>query len=312
MLKWLLRIVCGLIAVVVVAVGGAFVAFSIWKGGHVRALEADSQVIETARGPVEYADVGQGTPRLMIHGTPGGYDQGLIAWRVRPESYEDVRFISVSRPGYLRTPIESGRTPAEQADLYAALLDELEIERAVVYAGSGGAPSGLQFALRHPERVEGLLLVVPVLTPIGEPGGGPSPGATTMLMSDLASWAMGANLVASLTPDYDPEDPLQAASAAEMVRTVVPMNRRTEGWANDRVELARLDVAGWPLEDLAVPTLILHGNADENAPYEGSLAAAARIPNAELVTYEGGNHYIVLTRAPELNAEVERFLDELE
>jgi hypothetical protein len=41
-----------------------------------------------------------------------------------------------SRPGYLRTPLESGRTPEDQADLYAAMLDSLEIERAAHLGGS--------------------------------------------------------------------------------------------------------------------------------------------------------------------------------
>ncbi|MGD2131911.1 MAG: alpha/beta hydrolase [Maricaulaceae bacterium] len=311
MLKWLVRIIVGLIAVVVLFVGGVFVAFSIWKSGQVRELEAGSEVIATALGDIEYADVGQGTPRLMIHGTPGGYDQTLVAHRVRPEAYPNVRFITVSRPGYLRTPVESGRTPAEQADLYAALLDELGIDQVVVYAGSGGAPSGLQFALRHPERTRALVLAVPLLERMESEEGAGRVSLTESLMSDMAVWAMGDRLLPMMLPDIDLDDPVQTASAKLIIASGVPLGLRTDGMENDMTQFRSLDVATWPLEELQVPTLFLHGNADENAPYEGSAAAAARIPNAELITYEGGNHFIVITRAAELSAEVEGFIEGL-
>ena len=37
-----------------------------------------AQVISTAYGPIQYADVGHGTPVLVIHGAGGGFDQGLF------------------------------------------------------------------------------------------------------------------------------------------------------------------------------------------------------------------------------------------
>ena len=55
------------------------------------------------------------------------------------------RVIVPSRPGYLRTPLTSGRTPGEQATLIAALLDTLGIERGALYAYSQG---GASFAVR--------------------------------------------------------------------------------------------------------------------------------------------------------------------
>ena len=51
------------------------------------------------------------------------------------------------------------RHPEAQADLYAALLDLLKIDSVVVIGLSGGGASALQFALRHPERCRGLILI---------------------------------------------------------------------------------------------------------------------------------------------------------
>ena len=84
-------------------------------------LQLDSSLAGTSRGLVEYALRGEGRRTLLvIHGTPGGFDQALsIAHRVRSR---DLQILALSRPGYLKTPLRAGRTPAEQAEVYAALL----------------------------------------------------------------------------------------------------------------------------------------------------------------------------------------------
>ena len=117
----------------------------------------DSRVIATTSGPVEYAATGEGPAVLVIHGCPGGYDQGLIAARLA--NSEDFTFISPSRPGYLRTPLYVGVTPEAQADAYVSLLDSLGISKVAIVGISGGGPSALQFAIRHPERCWGLVTV---------------------------------------------------------------------------------------------------------------------------------------------------------
>src|ERR1051325_1787340 len=97
--------------------------YATWRDATVARLEAGSRAVPTARGPVEYAEVGRGPAVLALHGRPGGYDQGLLMARHIGEGL--ARWVAVSRPGYLRTPLEVGRTPAAQAHRYAALLDIL-------------------------------------------------------------------------------------------------------------------------------------------------------------------------------------------
>ena len=114
-------------------------------------MEASSEVVQTSRGPVEFCKKGKAPYVLGFHGTPGMHDgvSCLFDW------YVDNGFgiITVSRCGYGRTPLEHGETFAEAADTYAAFLDKLEIDKVIVHAGSGGGPSSIYFAARHPNRV---------------------------------------------------------------------------------------------------------------------------------------------------------------
>src|SRR5688572_6529818 len=61
-----------------------------------------SRILETARGPIEYATLGKGSPVLVLHGTSGGWDQGISA--ARGLVVHGFQLIAPSRFGYLRTP----------------------------------------------------------------------------------------------------------------------------------------------------------------------------------------------------------------
>ena len=159
------RFRCTVLLAIVVVVG--LVVFAALTYPRFRAdvqpnrerLLSESDVLTTEGfGDIEYAVQGEGSPVLLAHGAGGGYDQGLLIG----ENYvgEGHRLIAPSRFGYLRSSIpEEDGSPGAQADAYAALLDALGVERVGVVAFSDGGPSGLQFALRHPERCEALVMI---------------------------------------------------------------------------------------------------------------------------------------------------------
>src|SRR5262245_28578959 len=111
-----------------------------------RPLRAESKLVQTRLGLIECAVVGSGPAVLISHGTPGGFDSGLVIAELLEES--GCSFIAASRPGYLRTPLSVGCSPEDQADAFAALLDELRIRRAAMVGVNGGGPAALQFVLR--------------------------------------------------------------------------------------------------------------------------------------------------------------------
>jgi hypothetical protein len=128
-----------------------------WKEHLVRDIVNGSKMIDTRKGPIEYTINGESGPYLVImHGGPGGYDQTSAFFS--DMFGKGFRLLSWSRPGYIRTPLEVGKTYEEQADDVAALMDALKIDHAAVLGYSAGGPPAIYFAARYPERTWALIL----------------------------------------------------------------------------------------------------------------------------------------------------------
>ena len=124
-------------------------SYRSWKRNLLRALNENSEVATTSRGEIEYVLKGSGPVILFLHGSPGGYDQGTVDM----EMWTDAGFslLSISRPGYLRTPLSTGETFEEQADAIEALLETLEISKVAIIGASGGGSKTktIKDAIKH-------------------------------------------------------------------------------------------------------------------------------------------------------------------
>jgi 2-hydroxy-6-oxonona-2,4-dienedioate hydrolase len=279
-----------------------------------RALEAGGTMVETAAGPIEYAREGEGEPALVIHGAGGGYDQGLsIGGDTLGFGYD---MIAPSRFGYLRTPLGEDVTPAAQADAHAALLDVLGVDRVVVLAASAGAPSAIELALRHPERVRSLVLLVPrAYDPTAIVGVDRSASSQAVLKvieasADFAFW-LAIRLARPAVVRFlgvPPELEARAAPAereriSALMRSILPLSRRIAGIkAEDAFELGP-----WPLEKIRCPTLIVSAEDDLFRTLPGARFTAERIPGAELKVLPDGGHLMV-GRGEEVTEAVAAFL----
>ncbi|MCE9550710.1 MAG: alpha/beta hydrolase [Betaproteobacteria bacterium] len=263
-----------------------------------------SQIAETPCGNIEYAVVGDGTPVLAVHGAGGGYDQGMDFSAVLAKN--GFRVIAMSRFGYLRTPLPADASPSAQADAHACLLDALHIRRVAIIGVSAGAPSSMQFALRHPERTAALVLLVPAAY-VPRPGGAPPmrtpPGTEflfdTALQSDFLFWATPRlarqTVIRALLAT--PPAVVENASADEQARVaqvldhILPVSPRRLGLLNDASVTSAL--TRYELERITVPTLILSTSDDLFGTYEGARYSAEHIPRARFIGYPSGGHLLV-------------------
>lgn len=303
MFKWLRRIAVTIGILIAAGALALLVGFGFWRSGIERDLSAESLVVATPRGPVEYAEIGHGPAVLVIHGTPGGYDLWLNTLKATHAADDGFRYILPSRPGYLRTPLGDGATPAEQADVLAALLDVLHIGRAAVIGVSGGGPAALQFALRHPDRCTALVLEEAVIRRLQEQASNLPSGTLAADFRDFEIYLMyeAAGLY-GLKPQYARAMGVGRAQ----LRASAPYALRKTGLLNDLAQEGK--IGNWPLTPIRCPTLILQGSADQNVPPADAEYAHAQIAGSQLRVFPGADHLMVIFRSSQLSSIIERFL----
>jgi 2-hydroxy-6-oxonona-2,4-dienedioate hydrolase len=215
---------------------------------------------------------------------------------------EGFRIISPSRFGYLGTPIPADTAPSAQAEAHAALNAALKVDQAVVVGTSAGARSALELALRHPDKVAALILIVPgtyaAASPVAIEGSRGSQFAFWLVNAgaDFAWWAT-EKIAPSILIRFlgVPPNVVTAATDAEqkrvmqIIRSVQPLSQRFPGINIDSNPTLHV----LPLEKIKSPTLIISARDDLFNTLPAAEFAAATIPNAKLVVYDRGGHLLV-------------------
>ena len=302
----------------------AIAVFAIWwnfdedmKRARERVAHG-STLVATPCGRIEYQEAGTGIPLLVVHGSGGGYDQGMAFASGR--AGQGIRVVAMSRFGYLHTPMRADASAVAQADAHVCLLDALGIRQAAVMGGSAGAPSALQMALRHPDRVSALVLLVPLTykPPTLADSAPPLPAwvESTMMRligSDFLFWtalhvARGSliKVVLATPPELlTSASPQERARVNAMLDNILPVSVRAAGLRSDTA--AGKHLAPAPLQSIRMPTLVISARDDRYGTYASAQYTANEIPDAKFIGFDTGGHTWV-GHDDEVRAEIVRLL----
>lgn len=228
-------------------------------------------------------------------------------WRTIPVLAEGRPVIAFDNRGVGRSGRPTGPySTAEMADDAIAVLDAAGIERAHVYGISLGGMIAQEIALRHPERVAGLVL------------GATISGGEPAVMPDEATLAFFRRRA---------EMPAFEAVWASVPYSYGPVTRREQAQriADDLEQRLRFPIEPEPysaqlaaslghdayerLRQIEAPTLVVHGEEDRMIPPANGSVLAEAIPGARLETWPDAGH-IYPTDEPEADRSVARFLAE--
>jgi 2-hydroxy-6-oxonona-2,4-dienedioate hydrolase len=259
-------------------------------------------VLQTRCGPIEYEEAGQGVPLLMVHGSGGGHDQGMNFGRAFVP--QGMRVIAMSRFGYLGTPLPADASPAAQADAHACLLDALGVRRAAVVGASAGALSATQLAIRHPDRVTALVLVVPIgYKPTTVADSAPKLSALgervllSLIGSDFVFWSalhvardQAIQRVLATPPELvAAASPAEQARVQAMLDSILPVSSRADGLRNETKVATHLQP--YDLTAIRAPTLLISARDDGYGTYASAEYMAGQIPGAKFIGFEQGGHF---------------------
>ena len=249
---------------------------------------------------IDYEEGGDGPSVIAMHGIGGG-----------PESFADqigalpARVIAWAMPGYRNSPADE-LTFENLAARLAAFMDALGLERAHLLGHSIGGMVAQEFAARHPERTASLALIG--TTPSF---GGRDPSfAETFLKARLAPLDAGMTMEAMASkaapgicgPNATPEiltkvaAPMKATPEATwraILKCLTTFNRRED------------------IAKMSMPTCLIAGTEDQNAPARTMEKMAAHMPDAEYHLLDGIGHMINQEAPEEVNAILAAFYKRL-
>jgi pimeloyl-ACP methyl ester carboxylesterase len=233
----------------------------------------------------------------------------MWAYQMEPLSRQGFRCIAYDRRAHGRSS-DPGRgfDYDTLADDLADVIRVLGLENVTLVAHSFASGEVVRYLTRHgSKRVARVALVAPAAIPFllrtdDNPAGIPEPvfdQARDAFLSDFAGWAQ-----ANAEPYFVPGT--SRAAIDWTIRMMMQTSLQAAGELNRvqvttdfRPELGQIDV----------PVLIVHGDRDASAPIElTARPAAALIPGARLVVYEGGPHGLYFTHQRELNQDLVRFV----
>ncbi|MBM3667714.1 MAG: alpha/beta hydrolase [Actinobacteria bacterium] len=272
-------------------------------------FRADVRIASTPEAEIAWYERGEGPPLLMLMGTGSTmseWDPALLRLLAR-----DRRLIMLDYPGLgLSEPQPwKGRSFDQLADDVEALMAAIGLERASVLGWSMGGFVAQRLAIRHPERVEAVVLA------------GTNPGGSVT--------ALG-------TEEAQRIDSLPDPSEAEILSELYPPGHRGEGRAFMR-RLERASQSGEIPDDFDVPSATVEAQvaaedpwlrSDENYRQLGALGVpalaagglrdpvvpplnleliAARVPDGELALLPGAHAFLFQERIA-FARELDRFL----
>ena len=248
---------------------------------------------------------GTGRPVVFGHGL-------LFDWRSwagqTPLIAVDHRVVAFDSRGHGLSGLpEDDWSIQDQADDYARVMDALGIDRAVVVGESMGGMAALHLALRHPQRVKGLVLV------------DASASAETLyqrtryrlmvLMARLFGmrpWLLAEASKSMFGATFRRTQPEQVKQWMEPMAEYDPkVIARTL-----RPVMTRPSVVG-RLPTITAPVLVIVGDEDQTTPPRESEVLAERMPNARLVTLGATGHMAPIEKPEQTGVLIREFLREI-
>ena len=249
---------------------------------------------------------GEGAPVVLIMGI--GYDSSLWTLHQVPALAREFRVVIFDNRDVGRSARSAGRyTIADMADDVAGLLDGLEIERAHLVGLSMGALIAQEFAVRHGERLDRLVLSGPDMAPARQVIH-PIAVWNWVKANDASGVTFGAQQFASLFSTTFLRDP---AAVQQTVALLSSNPHPVTPQAYSRQAHAYLEYdPGSRLAGIKAPTMIIVGEQDLLTPPWIAREVAAAIPGArlEIIAGDGASHVVPLERPDEFNELVMRFL----
>jgi 3-oxoadipate enol-lactonase len=258
--------------------------------------------LKTGDGRFGYEAAGDVTlpPLVFLHGIGGA----ARAWRGQLDFFSNrYRSIAWDMPGYGGSAPLPTVSIATLADSLADFLEQVDATKPVLVGHSIGGMIVQQWLVRNPLAASAVVLAQ-TSPAFGKPDGDWQKSFIDARLGPLDRGETLISLAPTLVKELIGENPDAGGMdlARDCMAAVPPATYRTTMLA-----LMGFDLRG-ALRDIAVPTMLLSGSRDNNAPAPMMAKMATYVPAAQYVELEGVGHLANLERPDEFNAALSDFL----
>ncbi|PQV62662.1 non-heme chloroperoxidase [Abditibacterium utsteinense] len=271
-----------------------------------------STITTTDGTQIYYKDWGSGRPVVFSHGWPlsaDAWDRQMLFLGER-----GYRVIAHDRRGHGRSEQTwSGNDMDTYADDLAALINALDLQDATLIGHSTGGGEVARYIGRHGTNRLAQAVLISAVPPImlqtkSYPGGLPLEvfdGIRAGVLADRSQFFKDLAI-----PFFGFNKP-EAKVSQGLIDSfwLQGMLGSIKGLYDCIEQFSATDFTE-DLKKITVPTLVMHGDADQIVPIDASGKLSAQIaPNATLKVYPGASHGMCLTEADKINADLLAFLE---
>jgi 3-oxoadipate enol-lactonase len=239
-------------------------------------------------------------PLVFLHGIGGA----ARAWRGQLEAFSNrYRAIAWDMPGYGGSSPPAKFSIPAFADALQDFLQQIGATKPVLVGHSIGGMIVQQLLAKEP-HIAAAVVLAQTSPAFGKPNGDWQKTFIEARLGPLDRGEPLASLAPSLVKDLVGDDP--DISGMELARDCMACVPEATYRAT-MLALMGFDLRN-ALKDVAVPTLVLSGSKDNNAPAPMMTKMAGYIPLAKYVELEGVGHLANLERPAAFNAALESFL----
>jgi pimeloyl-ACP methyl ester carboxylesterase len=270
--------------------------------------------ISTDAGVLRYHEAGDGEPLLFLHGS----GPGVTGWRnfrgVLGTFAEHFRCLILEFPGFGVSDDFGGHPMITAQGAVGTFVDALELESVHIVGNSMGGGVGINYAIRHPNKVRRLVTIGGIGTNVFSPG--PSEGIR--LLQDFTENPSRQRLVDWLTSMvYDPslvtDELIEERWALATEPSTLESARRMYGKPAFAQMMAAMRASDAPMpwavmHKVKAPTLLTWGRDDRVSPLDMALIPMRTIPNAELHVFPNCGHWAMIEAKDAFESTVLAFL----
>ena len=261
-----------------------------------------SAPMKTRDGRFSYEASGESglPPLVFLHGIGGA----ARAWRGQLEFFgKTFRAIAWDMPGYGQSAPLASVSIATLADALQDFLQQIEAGPPILVGHSIGGMIAQQWLTSHPTAARAVVLAQ-TSPAFGKADGDWQKSFIAARLGPLDRGETMASLAPILVQDLVGDNPDMAGmEIARSCMASVP----EASYRSSMLALLGFDQRH-ALGAIKVPTLVLSGSNDKNAPAPMMAKMAGHIPSASYVELEGAGHLVNLERPAAFNAALDQFL----